>query len=77
MGFLHHPALDELTLLSGITAVYHLGRLGDERFYDFELPLDARRIYQLDAEWLGNHRQCRERPPFPAVGIVGRFLEHT
>ena len=55
-GLLHHPPLDELTLLSRVTAVHDALGLLHQAFDNRELLLDAVVVNQLDAETLGNHR---------------------
>ena len=73
----HHPPLDELTLLAGITAVDYLGGLAHECLYGAELPFHPLVSLQFDAEAGRYHGQSSQAPWFPQGRIVGRFLEFT
>ena len=59
---LHHPALDEFSLLSGITAVDDAVSLLHESLDDGKLLLDARLVDELDAETFRYHRQRSQVP---------------
>ena len=75
--FLHHPSLYELTLLSGVATVDDgVGSL-KEFFDDGKLLFDMFLMDEFDAESLRNHGQSAERPWFPRLGIVVRFLQRT
>ena len=76
-GQLHDPSLDELSFLSCITAVDDGVGLGEELLDDAELFLDACLWDELDAEAWWHHRQLRQRPGFPGLGVVARFLQRT
>ena len=74
-SLLHHPALDELALLSGIAAVdNHVGML-HEVLDDAELLADAVVVDKLDTEAGGHHRQGSQRPRFPLGKVVVRLLQ--
>ena len=74
-GFLHHPALNQFTLLTGIAAVYYLVALLNQPLYDLELSLDALLRYHLYRELRGNHRQRAQAPSLPEGGVVMWLLE--
>ena len=77
LRLLHHPSLDKLSFLSGVTAVDDaVGSL--HQFLDgSKLLLDAFIVDELDAETLWNHRQRRKAPMFPHRSIIIRFLQLT
>ena len=75
--FLHHPALDEFSFLSGITAVHDtIGRL-HQFLDDGKLFLDAVIVNQFDAEALGYHRQLCQCPRSPGGCVVTRLFQGT
>ena len=74
-GFLHDPALDQLTFLTGIATVYNAIRLGIERLNDTKLLFDSLIIDQLDSEALRNHGQLPKTPMLPQRGIVVWLLQ--
>ena len=77
MCFLHHPALDEFSLLSGITTVHNtIGSL-HQFLDDGKLFLDTVIVNQFDAEALGHHRQLCQGPWFPGGCIVTRLFQGT
>jgi len=61
-SLLHHPALDELALLTGIAAVDDEFGVLHEVLDDGELTSDAVVVDELDAESRGYHRQGGQRP---------------
>ena len=73
--FLHHPSLDKLTLLAGITAVDDLVALSDKGLDGVELFFDAFLRNEFDSEFGRNHRQRGHRPTLPCLGVVGWFLK--
>ena len=76
-GFLHHPTLNQLSLLSGITAVYnHVGMLHEVLDY-VELAFVGRVADKLDAETGRNHRQAAQAPRLPVGCVFVRFLKGT
>ena len=76
-SLLHHPSLNQLTLLAGVTAVdYAVGGL-HESLYNGKLSFYAVVVNKLDTETWWNHRQRRKAPMLPHVGIVVRFLQRT
>ena len=77
MCFLHHPALDEFTFLSGITAVHNtIGRL-HQFLDDSKLFLDTVIVDEFDAEALGYHRQLCQCPRSPGGCVVARLFQGT
>ena len=74
-SLLHHPALDEFTLLPGIAAVDDAVGGLHEFLDDGELLLDALVVLQLDAETGRNHRQLRQAPGLPQRRILAGFLQ--
>ena len=76
-GFLHHPALDEFSLLSGISAVHDfLGGL-HEPLYDAELLLYALVGLQFDAEAGRYHGQLSQAPCLPLGIVLMGLLQFT
>ena len=76
-GELHHPTLDKLTFLSGITAVDNLVGLAIQGGYHIELPFDRFLRDELDAKARRNHRQGGQRPITPVHLIVIGLLQLT
>ena len=74
-GFLHHPTLDELSLLSGITAVDDFVGMAVELFYDGKLLFNTGILNELYAESLRYHRQRGEAPVLPVLAIVVGLLQ--
>ena len=74
---LHHPPLDQLSLLPGIAAVDDGLRVLHELLYDRELLPVCVIVYQLDSKSRRDHRKGRERPVLPLRGVVVRLLEHA
>ena len=70
LSLLHHPTLYQLTLLTGVTAVDDAVGSLHETFDDAELAFDAVVVDELDAETRRNHRQRRETPVLPVLGVV-------
>ena len=77
LGFLHHPPLYELTLLTGITAVDDAVGLLHQLLDDGKLAFDAFVLDELDAEAGGQHGQGTQVPPFPRVGVVVGFFQRA
>ena len=77
LRLLHHPALDELTLLSGVTTVDNALGLLHQTFDDGELLLDALVVNEFDAEALRNHGQRRQTPRLPRRCVVVRLFQGT
>ena len=77
LGHLHHPALDELALLSGITAVDNLVGVVVKAADGVKLFLYAAVGDELQPEAAGNHRQGGERPELPVGLVVVGFLQLT
>ena len=76
-GFLHHPPLDEFSLLSRVAAVHDaVGRL-HEPFDGGKLLADALVVDEFDAKPLRNHGQGTEAPPLPHRGVVVGLLQLT
>ena len=73
--FLHHPALDELTLLAGVAAVDDAVGLLEQPFDDGELLLHPLVFLQPDAEAGRNHGQRRQRPGPPRGRVVLGHLQ--
>ena len=65
LRFLHHPSLDEFSLLSGVTAVDNAVGSLHQSLDDGKLLGHSLVVDEFDAEALRNHRQCREAPVFP------------
>ena len=74
---LHHPSLNQFTLLPGITAVDNAIGLFHQSLDDGELLLDSFVFNQFDAEARWNHGKRRQAPPFPLVGVVVRFFQRA
>ena len=60
LGFLHHPALNEFALLTGIAAVHYAVGFLHKAFDDVELLFVGFVVYKLYSEALGYHRQAAE-----------------
>ena len=67
---LHHPTLYQFTLLTGVTAVDDAVGSLHKTLYDAELAFDAVVVDELDTEARRNHRQRRETPVLPVLGVV-------
>ena len=76
-GFLHHPALYQLTLLAGIATVDNLVALFNEFADSLKLLLVGGTVNELDAESGRNHREGGQRPTFPIMAVVLGLLEGT
>ena len=74
---LKYPALDQLSLLTGITTVDHLIGLRHQSTDDVKLVLDAAVLLKLDPEALRHYRQMDKTPPLPPCGILRRLLQLT
>ena len=72
---LHHPALYQFTLLSGITAVYYGVGILHQRCYHLELVLHALVLLQAYAEAGRYHGQGTQRPVLPLLVVLMRFLQ--
>ena len=72
---MHHPTLDEFTLLPGITAVDDTVGCLHQFFNDAKLFLDAFLFFKLDTESWRNHRQVFQSPIFPFGGIFVRLFQ--
>ena len=70
LSLLHHPTLYQFTLLAGVTAVDDAVGSLHETLDDAELALDAVVVDELDTETRRNHRQRRETPVLPVLGVV-------
>ena len=77
IGFLHHPALNQLSLLTGIPAVDDRFGIPDQSFKNTELLLVAIARDQLDAEPRRNHGQRLQTPRFPFGRIIVRFFKRA
>ena len=75
--FLHHPALNQFTLLAGVATVNDAVGLLHEPFDDGKLLLDAVVVDEFDAEARRQHRKRTQRPAFPLFGVVVRLLQRT
>ena len=75
LSALHDPALDELTLLSGIAAVDDAFGVFHEALDGVELLLVAVVLDEFDAEAVGDHGQVVEVPRPPPGGVVVGFFE--
>ena len=74
---LHHPTLDELSLLSGITAVDDLSSLFIKGLDNLELLLVYWCVNELDLKLIRNHRETRKLPFLPYILVILRGFEHT
>ena len=74
---LKYPALDQLSLLTGITTIDHLVSLGYKSADDVKLVLDAVILLKLDPKSLRHNRQMDKTPPPPPCGILRRLLQLT
>ena len=74
-GFLHHPTLDQLAFLPGITTVDNFIGVCDKSLYDVELSANAFVVDNLYAELRGQHGQRSERPSLPERSVVVWFFE--
>ena len=74
-SFLHHPTLNEFTLLSGITAIDDTVGSQHQFLNDGKLLLDALVILHLDAKTWRNHRQILQPPLLPFGSIFTRLLQ--
>ena len=55
LGLLHHPSLDEFSLLSGVATVYNTIGFLHQALDNLKLLLDTLIVYQLNAKTLGYH----------------------
>ena len=77
MSFLHHPPLDELSLLTGIATVDdHVGLL-HQPLDDVELAFVGRITDEFDTEAGRYHGQAAQAPRLPARRIFMRLLQRT
>ena len=76
-GFLHYPALDQFSFLTGITTVDdQFGRVV-QLLNDGKLLLDAFVFDEFYAEAWGNHRECRQAPVLPVGEVIIRLFQLT
>ena len=77
MSHLHHPTLNEFTLLPGITTVDNLVSLTVKTLYRVKLLLNTSVGNEFDTKTLWNHRQSRQRPITPVLLIIIGFFQLT
>ena len=76
-SLLHHPSLDEFTLLTGITTVDDALGIFVETTDDFELLSDTLVVLESDAELLGNDGEPDDAPCLPSRVVFVGVLEFT
>ena len=74
-SLLHHPSLNQFSLLPGIAAVHNFVGVLHQLLYYSKLPLYVFLMNQLNAKPLWNHGQTTQRPRLPSLGVVVWFLQ--
>ena len=73
-GLLKNPTLDELALLSGITAIDYLIAGKEKPLDDFKLVADTIVVFEFDLETFRNKRKLCHVPLLPCrIIVVGEF----